>query len=63
MIEGMNYEHLYADRVTFHTCFVDAAAAKTYFNSANGTEQLRASGKYKDKCVKQRTRNRLMRVS
>lgn len=37
-------------------------AARTYYNSAAGTERLKTSGKYAAKCVQQRRRNRLKRV-
>ena len=37
-------------------------AARTYYNSAAGTERLKMSGKYTLKCVQQRRRKRLKRV-
>ena len=39
-----------------------AEAARTYFNSAVGTEKLKMSGKYSTKCIEQRRRNHLKRV-
>ena len=38
-------------------------AAKTYFASLIGSEKLKDSGKYLEKCKKQRRRNRIIRVS
>lgn len=38
-------------------------AAKTYFTSLMSAHRLRNSGRYGEKCVQQRRRNRLMRVS
>ena len=42
--------------------WLSAEAAKTYYNSAAGTERLKSSGKYTAKCLQQRRRNRLKRV-
>ena len=41
---------------------ISAAAAGTYYTSYIGSERLKNSGKYKDKCAQQRRRNRLVRV-
>ena len=41
---------------------ISAAAARTYYTSYSGSERLKNSGKYKDKCAQQRRRNRLVRV-
>lgn len=43
-------------------CFI-TDAARTYFVSMVGADRLKSSGKYATKCVKQRRRNRIRRVS
>ena len=45
-----------------YSSFLYAAAATTYFCSVSGTERLKSSGKYSSKCVRQKRRNRIMRV-
>jgi hypothetical protein len=38
-------------------------AVKTYYNSMANVRRLKASGKYKEKIVKQRKKNRISNVS
>ena len=42
--------------------FLNLDAARTYFVSIAGSERLRSTGKYSEKCTQQRRRNRLLRV-
>ncbi len=49
------------NRIRISLCTLEAA--KTYFTSCSGSQRLQFSGKYDDKCIQQRCRNRVMRVS
>ena len=61
---------LLSSKVLNHCCFNPLSiffpcteAVKIYFKSLIDTKRLKKSGKYADKCFKQRRRNRLLRVS
>ena len=47
--------------INFRLCTIDAV--KTYYNSMANVRRLKANGKYKEKIVKQRKKNRISNVS